>query len=225
MEKSLKLKAKLLKTAVNLFEKQGYSNTTTRMIAEEAGVGRGHLSYYFPKKEDIARELMVVFFKKVETFSSDKVQTDCEDPYVYFAFLLKCFEYLIDVSDYFKMMVIDGKKMQTVFDSSCENYMLFLEKKLKAQSIDYDRKTLLRSIEFAILIFDHLIISELKSGIASEEEAFYYATRHFLLELNENEEKVNEVIESARNNFNKLDLNEFYSYIHEYNYEELYLSE
>lgn len=36
-----------------LFISQGYSKTTIRQIAEVCGLGRGHLYYYFKKKEDI----------------------------------------------------------------------------------------------------------------------------------------------------------------------------
>lgn len=225
MEKKLKLKAKLLKTAVGLFETHGYINTTTRMIAEEAGVGRGHLSYYFPKKEDIVRELTVVFFKKIETFIYDKVDADCEEPYEYFGFLLKCFEYFVDIGDYFKMMIIDGKKIQSVYNYSCEHYMQILEKKFKERAIAYDRKTVMRSIEFALLIFDHLIFKKLNDELDDDEEVFSYALRHFLLELNLSEENIDEILARVSANFTKLDVEAFYEYIHEYNYEEIYLSE
>ncbi|MBE0341295.1 TetR/AcrR family transcriptional regulator, partial [Paenibacillus sp. 28ISP30-2] len=36
---------------------QGYSITTIRQIAEAAQIGRGHLYYYFKKKEDILLHL------------------------------------------------------------------------------------------------------------------------------------------------------------------------
>ena len=43
----------ILLVSTNLFINQGYDKTTIRQIAEAAGIGRGHLYYYFRKKEDI----------------------------------------------------------------------------------------------------------------------------------------------------------------------------
>ena len=40
----------ILKISTELFLNQGYDKTTIRQIAEESGIGRGHLYYYFKKK-------------------------------------------------------------------------------------------------------------------------------------------------------------------------------
>lgn len=50
-KESALLRAKLLKTYNNLMYMQGYEQTTVRQIAEECGIGRGHLYFYFSKKE------------------------------------------------------------------------------------------------------------------------------------------------------------------------------
>lgn len=225
MDKKLKLKVNVLNAAVKLFEDNGYVNTTTRMIAEEAGVGRGHLSYYFPKKEDIVRELTSIFFKKIEAFIYDKIDADCEQPYVYYGFLLKSFEYFVDTGDYFRMMITDGGKMQSVYDYCCDNYIQIIEKRLENKSIVYDRKKLKRSVEFSLLIFDHLLIKKLNGELAADDEVYTYALRHFILELNPVEVSTSEMFNSINNNFNKLDVEAFTDYINEYNYEEIYLSE
>ncbi|MBI9012177.1 MAG: TetR/AcrR family transcriptional regulator [Clostridiales bacterium] len=225
MEKKLILKANVLKASVKLFESNGYINTTTRMIAEEAGVGRGHLSYYFPKKEDIARELTGIFFKKIETFIYDKIEAVCEEPYAYFGLLLKCFEYFADTGDYFKMMIIDGNKMQSVYDYCCENYIQIIEKRLIERAVVYDKKSLIRSVEIAVLVFDHLIIKKINSELDSDEEVFASALRHCLVELNKADTFVEEIVKRVLINFNQLDLVAFNQYINEYNYEEIYLSE
>lgn len=56
------LRAKLLKTYNDLMYVQGYEQTTVRQIAEECGIGRGHLYFYFAKKErfpiDLRRDLL-----------------------------------------------------------------------------------------------------------------------------------------------------------------------
>ena len=51
----------ILKISTKLFLDQGYDNTTIRQIAEASGIGRGHLYYYFRKKEDI----LIHIFKQI----------------------------------------------------------------------------------------------------------------------------------------------------------------
>lgn len=41
------LKNKILQVAGELFDENGYSNTSVRDIAEKVGIGRGLLYYYF----------------------------------------------------------------------------------------------------------------------------------------------------------------------------------
>lgn len=47
------LQEKVLQEALTLFFEKGYEKTTTREIAERAGIERGHLYYYYKKKEDL----------------------------------------------------------------------------------------------------------------------------------------------------------------------------
>lgn len=53
MERSEQQKAKILRCAHRLFLSQGLGATTTREIATAAGIQKGLLHYYFPKKDDI----------------------------------------------------------------------------------------------------------------------------------------------------------------------------
>ena len=59
------LKDHIIKTASGLFIKYGYSKTTIRQIAESSGLGRGHLYYYFKKKEDILLYLYKELLEKI----------------------------------------------------------------------------------------------------------------------------------------------------------------
>lgn len=51
-------KNKILEVAVKLFTEVGYSETTTRRIAAEAGIAAGTLFNYFPTKETLAMNLL-----------------------------------------------------------------------------------------------------------------------------------------------------------------------
>ncbi len=48
----------LLACARRLFNERGYSNVTMRILANEAGIGVGNVTYYFAHKQDIVTALM-----------------------------------------------------------------------------------------------------------------------------------------------------------------------
>ena len=43
----------MIKIATKMFITKGYSVTTLRMIADELDTSAGHLSFYFPSKDDM----------------------------------------------------------------------------------------------------------------------------------------------------------------------------
>jgi len=54
----------IMQTALNLFAKQGFYNTTIADIAKEMGMTLGNMYNYFPSKESLAKELLVYTTKK-----------------------------------------------------------------------------------------------------------------------------------------------------------------
>ena len=68
----------ILKISTKLFLDQGYDNTTIRQIAEASGIGRGHLYYYFRKKEDILihifKQILNKIYNDVIESSDDKTE-------------------------------------------------------------------------------------------------------------------------------------------------------
>jgi AcrR family transcriptional regulator len=57
MSKSEETRERLSETAVRLLRTRGFSGTTMRLLAEEAGVSVGNAYYYFPSKDDLVQEL------------------------------------------------------------------------------------------------------------------------------------------------------------------------
>ena len=53
-----RIREQLLTCARCLFNERGYSNVTIRMLANEAGIGVGNVTYYFAHKQDIVTALM-----------------------------------------------------------------------------------------------------------------------------------------------------------------------
>ena len=66
------LREDIIKKASVLFLKQGYNKTTIRQIADVTGLGRGHLYYYFKKKEDILLYLYRGLLEKIYSSISEK---------------------------------------------------------------------------------------------------------------------------------------------------------
>jgi AcrR family transcriptional regulator len=57
-DQSLDTRSRLLQLALKLFAEQGYEKTSLREIAEQLGVTKAALYYYFKSKEDIVRSLV-----------------------------------------------------------------------------------------------------------------------------------------------------------------------
>lgn len=68
-ERSRKTRRKIVKGALALWNSrgfdEGFDTTTVEDIAEEAGVSRATVYYYFPKKEDILRDLAWVTAEEI----------------------------------------------------------------------------------------------------------------------------------------------------------------
>ena len=52
-------KLEIMKTALSLFAKNGFYNTTIADIAREMGMSVGNMYNYFPSKESLAKELLI----------------------------------------------------------------------------------------------------------------------------------------------------------------------
>jgi TetR/AcrR family transcriptional regulator len=51
----------IVRAALDTFAEFGFEGTSTRQIAAAAALEQGHLSYYFPSKEDLWREMLLGF--------------------------------------------------------------------------------------------------------------------------------------------------------------------
>ena len=67
---------RLFEAATKRFGEDGYSETSMESIAEEAGVSKGTLYYYFDSKEELFIELLLDWVKKFERFREDGIVED-----------------------------------------------------------------------------------------------------------------------------------------------------
>lgn len=73
-----RLRALLFSTALELFKKQGFEQTTMQQIADAAGVAKGTFFNYFSSKEDVLaewyRQITLEALKRVTEASFDRAQ-------------------------------------------------------------------------------------------------------------------------------------------------------
>lgn len=82
----LKRKEKILETSIELFNKKGCMNTSTRHIADAIQISIGNLYYYFKNKEDI----IIAIYEEFMDLLSGQLSTLKEDidmPFDFYGFL------------------------------------------------------------------------------------------------------------------------------------------
>ena len=76
--KKIDIEEQIIKKSFNLFLVNGYEKTTIRQIADSVGIGRGHLYYYFKKKEDILLFIYKTILNKIYELISNHHMNDSE---------------------------------------------------------------------------------------------------------------------------------------------------
>ncbi len=84
--KGLERRNDILAAADELFRKNGYENTTLRMIAQEVHISCGHLEHYFKEKKDLIYNLSEILIQNIWDTSILICRDWEDDPYVIYAF-------------------------------------------------------------------------------------------------------------------------------------------
>jgi len=113
----------IMKTALNLFAKRGFYNTTIADIAREMGMSVGNMYNYFPSKESLAKELLIYTSKKfgeeirkineMDISSKEKIKKIVE---LYF----KKAEEEPELVDYFMRVYLSNRE---IFNNGCEGML------------------------------------------------------------------------------------------------------
>lgn len=87
----LNMKILILQKSTELFLSEGYNNTTIRQIAESVHIGRGHLYYYFKKKEDILLHLFTNMLRNIQKILANMLGSEMD---FYFKISLTVYVYI-----------------------------------------------------------------------------------------------------------------------------------
>jgi len=205
----------ILKISTGLFLNQGYDKTTIRQIAEQCGIGRGHLYYYFRKKEDI---LIHIFKQILNKIYDDVIESSDDKTEVLLSYAtIQCvYTYTLVLNEKLFRIYLQGSNIEIV-RRAAQNILIDLCKK-KAEDMNYDIKE--KDICFSVTI-GYAGECELLKRYYHGEEDFdidsivrsITSTRLLLLNIIDNKQ-VNEIVDKAMLEAKKFDYNDIIAKFH-----------
>lgn len=125
----------ILRVSTELFLNQGYDKTTIRQIAEASGIGRGHLYYYFRKKEDI---LIHIFKEILNKIYDDVIESSDDQTEILLSYAkIQCiYTYTLVLNEKLFRIYLQGSNIDIV-RRAAQNILIDLCKK-KAQDMNYN---------------------------------------------------------------------------------------
>lgn len=127
-------RGKILKAAAALFRRQGFHGTSTRDIAEKAGVSLGNIYNHFPNKEDLfatlLKELEAEYFKPDQPLMRAFAETSFPDNLETLG--KACQETVEKFPDYLRLVYVDivefdGKHIGRIFQGMRDRYAEVLQ--------------------------------------------------------------------------------------------------
>lgn len=73
----------LMREGMNLFRENGFEKTTSRMIAQTAGISQGLMNHYFVSKDNLGTQVLGMLYEYVNQFVNDTIEMK-DDPVMYY---------------------------------------------------------------------------------------------------------------------------------------------
>ena len=141
-EKSIYVAAK------ELFFKKGYYNTSTREIAEAAGVNSGLISYYFNSKSNLAVRIFDEMFFNIKTLTTENVPLE-KNPAVLMGLMMKLQTYALQNEKIIKF--VEDTFTEGIFEESILNSYMDLMRKINIYyDSGYSDEKLLNSLTYTV---------------------------------------------------------------------------
>ena len=116
-------KLEIMKTALNLFAKKGFYNTTIADIAKEMDMSVGNMYNYFPSKESLAKELLIytskLFGDKLKKINEMDISTKEKIKKIVELYFKKT-KSEPELVDYFMRVYLSNKE---IFSNGCEGML------------------------------------------------------------------------------------------------------
>jgi AcrR family transcriptional regulator len=156
-------KAMILETAAKCIARHGIEKSTTRKIAEMAGVSRGLVPYYIPKREDLLFQVIQHIFETVraETKARNESLTGME---MLLSVLRTNFEEFLGRREYYACFLLSyyycnfNKKFLKLHTEQYEHNrtgtIKYLEEEMKARKVKRTREAVERKAEEVLDLLD-----------------------------------------------------------------------
>lgn len=188
----------IIDEASKLFIKQGYKKTTIRQIAEVCNLGRGHLYYYFKKKEEIVLYLYKYLIEKIYTYIS-KPSNKSIDPLLSYAITQYIYIKVIVTNGAFFRMYIEASEIDSVRKEYLKTLGDILKSNLSELNFNFKKEDINLSIMIGSAGEDELLRRFYKNDIDLNLDQIIESTiKTRLLLLNMSHEKVNDIILKTR---------------------------
>lgn len=200
----------ILHESAKLFDQKGYVKTTTREIADAVGINRGHLHYYFPKKEDILACHFGFYVKKIKYFFKEsQLQTD--DYAVYYGLLLACQLRTLEAESFIHDLLLLGRYdldayFHLITDSLCDMILEFANQHGQTPS----RQHLQDSCEIGLKIAIRMLYVKLTYHVERDFETIWLVSmKHGLYQLGLSESAIEQTLAALHEDYQKLSMDRF----------------
>lgn len=198
----------ILRISTELFLNQGYDETTIRQIAEKCGIGRGHLYYYFKKKEDI---LIHIFNKILNKIYDDLIDTNNSKTEILLNYAtIQCiYTYTLVLNKKLFKIYLQGSNIEIVRRAAQDILIDLCKKKCNDMNYNISEKDICFSITIGYAgeceLLKRFYLGEKDFDIDSIVKSII-STRLLLLNIMDNSQ-VNLIVDTAMHEAKKFDYN------------------
>jgi AcrR family transcriptional regulator len=208
------IRNKIIKESSRLFIEQGYTKTTIRQIADECDLGRGHLYYYFKKKEDIVLYLYKNLIQQIHSFIKE-TKNEAIDPLISYAIIQYVYIKVIVTNKALFRMYIQASETTTVRKEYIKTIKAILNENLKAFNCNFNQRDVNLSIIIGSAGEDELLRSFYNKDILLELEEIIESTiKTRLLLLNISHEDVSKIISKCKEEVKIIDIDKIIKNVH-----------
>lgn len=202
------LRNTIIRQASRLFIQQGYTKTTIRQIAQVCNLGRGHLYYYFKKKEDIVLYLYKSLIERIYVYISESKE-ETIDPLISYAITQSIYIKVIATNQDLFRLYIEASEIDSVRKEYLNTLKEILDKNLEKLNCNFNSKDINLSIIIGSAGEDELLRRFYKKDIyLNLDEIIESTIKTRLLLLNINQEEVKSILLKSQSAINNISINE-----------------
>lgn len=198
----------IIQESSKLFLEQGYTKTTIRQIAQVCNLGRGHLYYYFKKKEDIVLYLYKNLIEKLYSYISNSSKNSL-DPLLSYAITQYLYIKVIATNKPLFRMYIEASEIDSIRKEYLKTLGDILKNNLENFNYSFKKEDISLSIIIGSAGEDELLRRFYNEDIdLNLDEIIESTIKTRLLLLNISQEKVQNIILKTKEETSNINIHE-----------------